>query len=224
MDPVFHLARSPVERFAIIGDIHTEDEALARALDFVQRQGVEAVLAVGDIVDGLGDAGACCRLLADAKALVVRGNHDRWVLSDALRDLPAATQPRHLDAEARSFLASLPAVRRVATTRGNVLLCHGTGEDDMHAVQPDDTGYALESNEELQKALREPQLRIMVSGHSHHRMVRRIASLTLVNAGTLARGEAPCFGIVDLGRVPKVTFFGWFRGAIVPEEAMSLAL
>lgn len=27
--------------------------------------------------------------------------------------------------------------------RGGLLLCHGTGEDDMHAVQPDDLGYAL---------------------------------------------------------------------------------
>jgi putative phosphoesterase len=217
-------AGSPLERFAIVGDVHTEDEALGRALDFVRRDGVEAVLAVGDIVDGLGDAGACCRLLADVEALVVRGNHDRWVLNDSLRDLPAATQSRHLDGAARSFLASLPAVRRIATARGDILLCHGTGEDDMHAVQPDDSGYALESNEELQRALRDPSLRIMVSGHSHRRMVRRIASTTLVNAGTLARGEAPCFGIVDLGRVPKVTFFAWVRGAIVQDEVAPLVV
>ena len=64
-------------------------------------------------------------------------------------------QVRHFDGSARSFLASLPAVRRIATARGGLLLCHGTGEDDMHAVQPDDLGYALETNEELQRALRD---------------------------------------------------------------------
>ena len=52
---------NPVERFAIIGDIHAEDEALARALAFSRAQGVDAILAVGDIVDGHGDAGACRR-------------------------------------------------------------------------------------------------------------------------------------------------------------------
>lgn len=204
----------PLERFAIVGDIHTEDEALGRAVDFVGREGVDAILAVGDIVDGLGDPIACCRLLRDAGAVVVRGNHDRWFLNDTLRDLPTATQARDVDGPAHSFLASLPSVRRIATARGAILLCHGTGEDDMHAVQPDDSGYALETNDELQRALHDPDLRIMVSGHSHRRMVRRIGTLTLINAGTLARGEGPCFGIVDLGREQKVTFFTWAGGVI----------
>jgi putative phosphoesterase len=211
-----------VERFAIIGDVHTEDEALGRALDFVRQQGVEAILAVGDVVDGLGDASRCCRLLVDAEALVVRGNHDRWFLSDTLRDLPAATQPQHANSAARAFLASLPTVRRIATARGGLLLCHGTGEDDMRAVQPDDSGYALETNDELQRILREPDTRIMVGGHSHRRMVRRIGSLTIINAGTLARGEGPCFGIVDLEREPKVTFFTWTAGAIGPAQVVPL--
>jgi putative phosphoesterase len=212
-----------LERFAIIGDIHAEDEALGRALDFASQDGVDAVLAVGDIVDGHGNAGACCDLLADAKAAVVRGNHDRWFLSDSLRDLPTATQPRDIEGAARAFLASLPPVLRMETLWGGLLLCHGTGEDDMHAVKPDDSGCALETNEELQRTLREPDTRIMICGHSHIRMVRRIESLTLVNAGTLARGEGPSFGIVDLGRTPKVTFFVWLAGAMVRAEIVPLS-
>jgi putative phosphoesterase len=208
-------------RFAIVGDVHTEDETLRRVLAFVRREGIEAVLAVGDVVDGPGDAVACCRLLEDAGALVVRGNHDRWFLSGAFRQLPAATQPEHVDAAARSFLESLPAVRRVATPRGPLLLCHGTGEDDMHAVGPDDAGYALEANDSLQLALRDPELRILVGGHSHRRMVRRIGSLALINAGTLARGEDPAFGVVDLER-REVTFFSCDRGRIARAEVVAL--
>jgi predicted phosphodiesterase len=222
LSPIFGGA-NPLERFAIIGDVHADDEALGRALAFSRNEGVDAILAVGDIVDGVGDAGACCRLLAEAMAVVVRGNHDRWFLNGTFRDLPDATQAGGLEGVARTFLASLPAVRRIVTPRGGLLLCHGTGEDDMHAVLPDDAGYALETNDELQRVLRDPDTSIMVSGHSHRRLVRRIGSLTLINAGTLARSDGACFGIVDLGRTPKVTFFTWTARAIVRAEIVDLS-
>jgi hypothetical protein len=32
-------------------------------------------------------------------------------------------------------------------------------------------------------------------------------SLTIINAGTLHRGEDPTFGVVDLGANPHVSFF-----------------
>jgi predicted phosphodiesterase len=202
-------------RFAVLGDIHAEDETLSIILDFVGREGVDAVLAVGDVVDGRGSVNACCRLLMECSAVVVRGNHERWLLAGTMRDLPAATHAADLDSTARDFLASLPVTRHFTTTRGGLLLCHGTGEDDMSAVRPDDHGVVLESNEELQRLLREPALRLVVCGHSHRRMVRPIGPLTIINAGTLCRGESPGFGIVDLGNRAEVTFFEHVPGGNV---------
>ncbi len=40
-----------LRRFAIIGDIHAEHETLSDVLEFVRGEGVEVVLAVGDIAD-----------------------------------------------------------------------------------------------------------------------------------------------------------------------------
>lgn len=191
----------------MLGDIHAEDETLATVLDFIGREGVDAILAVGDVVDGRGSVNECCRHLMDCAAVVVRGNHERWLLAGTMRDLPAATRLGDLDSTARGFLASLPATRHFTTTRGGLLLCHGTGEDDMSAVRPDDHGLVLETNEELQRLLREPALRLVVCGHSHRRMARRIGALTIINAGTLCRDENPGFGIVDLGDRAEVTFF-----------------
>jgi predicted phosphodiesterase len=194
-------------RFAIVGDIHAEHETLSEVLDFVRDEDVEVVLAVGDIADGRGSVTASCRLLADAGVVAVRGNHERWFLAGTMRELPGATLDRDVDAAARAFLSSLPATRRIPTARGDLLLCHGTGEDDMTAVTPDAFGYALETNDALQKLLRDASVRWMVSGHSHRRMVRRIGPLTIINAGTLHRDHSPCFGIVDLGAASTVTFF-----------------
>jgi putative phosphoesterase len=196
-------------RFGILGDIHAEDEMLAAALEFLSRESLDAILAVGDIVDGAGSADACCGLLVRHGVVVVRGNHDRWFLEGKLRDLPDSTPPSGVVASTRAFLTSLPPTRLVETARGTLLLCHGTGEDDMHAVRPDDFGCAIETNEALQELLSEGRISMLVCGHSHRRMVRRIGSLTIINAGTLRREEDAdaTFGVVDLGADPHVSFF-----------------
>ena len=204
-----------LRRFAILGDIHAEHETLSSVLDFIRDQCVESVLAVGDIVDGPGDVNACCRLLTESAAQVVRGNHERWFLKGTLRNLPDATLDRDVDTSSRAFLATLPSTRRVGTLRGDLLLCHATREDDLHAVGPDDFGYALETNDELQKVLRDPRIRMLVCGHTHRRMVRRVGPLTIINAGTLRRDEGPGFGIVDVGDSPHVTFFERIPGAAI---------
>src|SRR4029079_10625555 len=119
-------ARMRVEmlrRIGAIGDIHAEDEALARVLDALAGLAVDRILAIGDIVDGPGDSARCCRLLAAASVEAVRGNHDRWALKDELRNLPGALAA--LDAEQRRFLEALPATREYQTAAGPLLLCHG---------------------------------------------------------------------------------------------------
>ena len=196
-----------LRRFGILGDIHTEHEMLALALECMSRQTLDAVLSVGDIVDGPGDVNACCRLLAEARAIVVRGDHERWLLEGKMRDLPEATWDDEVDPSSRSLLAALPPTRRLATIRGDLLLCHGTGDDDMLAVGPDDSGYALEVNDPLQALVRAADVELVVCGHSHRRMVRRIGPLTIINAGTLSRYGEPGFGVVDLSDAPQVTFF-----------------
>jgi putative phosphoesterase len=184
-------------KVGVVGDIHAEDIALEVALAMFARSQVDRVLAVGDIVDGLGRVDRCCELLKAADACVVRGNHERWLLNAEMRELPEATPPSALSHTTRRFLESLPAVLEFDTPGGKLLLCHGLGEDDMAALKPHDTGYALETNDALQKLLRAGRYAYVVAGHTHERMVRRIASLTLINAGTLYRHDNPCFCIID---------------------------
>src|SRR5204863_7769667 len=105
---------------------------------------------------------------------------------------------RVLGPEGRAFVAALPPTRTLETIAGPLLLCHGLGTDDMAGVWPHDQGYALEVNLALYKLLRSAENRFVVNGHTHHRMLRRFDSLTIVNAGTLRRGHDPCFLLVDL--------------------------
>jgi predicted phosphodiesterase len=88
------------------------------------------------------------------------------------------------------------------------LLCHGLGDDEMASLRDDDKGYALESNTAIQRLLARGAPRIVISGHSHRRMVRKMSGTTFINAGTLLRGFEPCVLILDLD-ILVATFFDW---------------
>ena len=193
-------------RLGILGDVHCEDAALKAARGLFVESRTSRVLAVGDLVDGPGDPHRTLELLADVDA--VAGNHDRWYRQGMMRTLPDALPVSTLSASHRRWLSALPPSREYATAHGRLLLCHGLGEDDMASVRPDDMAYALESNTALQRLLVHGGYRFVVSGHSHRRMVRKIAKTTFINAGTLLRGFEPCVLVLDLDDM-AATYFDW---------------
>lgn len=193
-------------RIGIIGDVHAEDIALAEALDRFRAEKVDSILCVGDVADGAGDLERCVALLEDNGVLTVRGNHDRWLVTNRVRDLPNVHFLDRLSNRAVDFFQSLPPTRTIDTPAGKLLLCHGVGADDMQRLGPDDEGYALTSNLELQTLLTQ-DFAIAVGGHTHQRMDRTFGSLRFINAGTLLHSHDPCFGMVSIGASIDVVFY-----------------
>ena len=186
-----------LRRTGIIGDIHCEVVRLKRVVEHFRRVGVDAVLAVGDIADGPGDLSEACSILQAEGALVVAGNHDRWLLAGEMRDVPDAIRPEAVTPEARHYLSALPKTRLLESPRGSVLLCHGLGEDDMASVRPDDDCDALLANVALVKLLASRRARFVINGHSHRPMLRTIDGLTIFNAGTLHPKHRPVCSVAD---------------------------
>lgn len=190
-------------RFGLIGDVHAEDALLERTLDALRAERVDKILCTGDIVDGHGDVDRSCSLLREANALVVRGNHDRWIRADEQRTLPLATKMTDLSVETIAYLKTLPPTlvldivtggkggtvklpkfrrgptssragdRTPAPQAAKLLLCHGVGSNDMCRLGPDDYGYAISSNDDLLAVLFDPAVQFMVGGHTHRSMVRK---------------------------------------------------
>jgi len=185
-----------MRRVGLLGDVHAEDERLKTALSHFDAKGVDAVLSVGDIVDGPGDVEATIDMLRAREVIAVAGNHERWLLANQMRSLDDATQS--LSDDARAWIATLPRTRTLDTVAGPLLLCHGVGEDDMVRLIPECSEYDLQHNAALQRILAADEVRVMVGGHTHRRMVRRIGALTAINPGTLYRGYDPCFALADL--------------------------
>jgi predicted phosphodiesterase len=198
-----------IERAGLIGDVHTEHVRLKGVLAHFAGLSLDAILCTGDLVDGPHDAravDACCAALQRAAALTVSGNHDRWLQDGEMRDLSGATDREELAPETLAYLASLPPTRELDSPAGRLLLCHGIGADDMAGVQPYDHGLALESNEALQRLVRERRHPYVLSGHTHRPMVRALEGVTIINAGTLLGDHTPCCSVIDLA-AKRIQFY-----------------
>jgi predicted phosphodiesterase len=102
-------------RIAVLSDIHSNLEALERALQALDEAGVDATYCLGDVVGYNADPERCVELVRAHCDGVVRGNHDAAVgRDDAIEALPPDGQAaaRHnrdcLSPDQRAYLADLP--------------------------------------------------------------------------------------------------------------------
>lgn len=188
-----------LRRAGVIGDVHCESCTLGRVLDALESMRVDAVLCVGDLVDGPGDADATLAILRTRQVQCVAGNHERWLLAGEHRNLERATQ--EISEESRQFLLQLPTQRRYGTPAGTTLLCHGVGADDEAWLLPETRGYALQDIPTLRELMCDDDVQFMIGGHTHERMVRVFPGLTVINAGTIFRDNEQSFTVIDFSEM-----------------------
>jgi predicted phosphodiesterase len=198
-----------LSRLGVIGDVHCESETLGRVLDALETMNIEAVLCVGDLVDGPGEADATLAMLQARQVQCVAGNHERWFLDGEQRTLENATAT--INETSRAFVDGLPKMRRYATPNGTALLCHGVGEDDEAWLLPDTRGYALQDIPTLRELMLDEEVQFMLCGHTHERMVRVFPGLTVINAGTIHRKDEQSFMVLDFGAM-RVEFYSAAEG------------
>lgn len=117
------------KKFAILGDIHSNIDALGVVLEDCRSQGVTDFLCTGDIVGYNACPRECLEIIRELGCPVVMGNHDHYVSSvQNLEDFnPHAAAViewtrEQLTEDEMSFLANLPFVK---TTMG-ITLVHST--------------------------------------------------------------------------------------------------
>lgn len=207
-----------VGRVGVLGDVHAEDVRLERALRVLERQSVDAILCVGDIVDGPGSVERCIDLLEAASAYVVIGNHERWLLANEMRSVPQATLS--LSPGYSEKVRAYPTTLDFDTPRGRMRLAHGIGEDDMAELRPETRGYSLQAIPTLRELMLDPEVSYHVGGHTHERMVRVFPGLVVLNAGTLT-GDQPTVMVVDF-ELGTVTHIDLSSDEVRPLEEVAL--
>ncbi|HYC76800.1 MAG TPA: metallophosphoesterase family protein [Planctomycetota bacterium] len=151
-------------RYAILGDIHGNLEALEAALKSLRGLGIDRYLQVGDIVGYGADPGPCIQAMRDIGAVAVAGNHD-WAVVGKLDASFFNTYAREavewtrsiLSVDDRRFLESLPLKRRLDD---DVELVHATLD------QPEVFDY-IQSYYEAQRSVDLMSAGACFVGHSH---------------------------------------------------------
>jgi predicted phosphodiesterase len=67
-------------RFAIISDIHSNLEALTKALEIIDQRLVDEIICLGDIVGYGANPNECIELIRQRCGTVIKGNHDEAIL------------------------------------------------------------------------------------------------------------------------------------------------
>jgi predicted phosphodiesterase len=207
-------------RIGLIGDVHAEEGRLAAALDWLHAQGAEVLLCTGDVADGPGSVDTCCELLRESGAITVRGNHDRWLLQDRVRDIPQAHRRSEIGSKANDYLESLSNTQSIDTPRGALLLCHGVEDNDLRKVWPGTARMGVERSAELDEILAARKYRFVVNGHMHYRVLIDFPEMLLINAGTLSARHRPGISLIDFeaGAIAAHEFDGDRVGGRVAEH------
>jgi predicted phosphodiesterase len=149
-------------RVAVISDIHANLHALEAVAEALERETLDGVWCLGDLVGYGPQPNACCAWATERTQLCLAGNHDLGVIGslDLATFSPdaeaAATWTREvLDGTARAVLTGLPS----HAERDGVCLYHGSPRDPVWE-------YVL-TWEAARDAIRDSGADVTVVGHSH---------------------------------------------------------
>ena len=150
-------------KIAILGDIHSNIDALEAVLSDAATQEVDRYCCVGDVVGYNACPRECLDRVRGLKAVIVRGNHDHYCSHNAsLNDFhPMAAEVvdwtrRVLTNEERKFLHDLPLMRMVE----NFTVVHSTLDN------PEMWGYVFDKLE-AESNFAYQTTSICFNGHTH---------------------------------------------------------
>jgi putative phosphoesterase len=181
----------PVERLAVLGDIHANAAALRAVLAAVAGGGIERGVLTGDLVMRGEEPEECVAEVRRLGWTCVLGNTDGKVADGRPRDPdhPKAGRPgsrawtlNRLSDESLEFLRSLQLVERVPLGPATIAVMHGSPTD------PNGTIDAGTPKRRLAKLAEELGADCIVTGHTHEPLVRQAAGVLVVNPGSV--GEA----------------------------------
>jgi predicted phosphodiesterase len=156
-------------RYAIISDIHANLEAFQAALDDIDRQDVQKVVCLGDIVGYYANPDECTELCRSRGFLCLRGNHDDAVAGICgIEDFNPVAQDallwteRHLSDGNKAWLKQLP---EQALVDDLFLAVHGSPSHPYDYIfSPASASFAFDV-----LVSQHPRLALCFFGHTHRR-------------------------------------------------------
>jgi diadenosine tetraphosphatase ApaH/serine/threonine PP2A family protein phosphatase len=150
----------------IIADIHANLEALNAVREQMEREPVDRVIFLGDVVGYGADPEACCKIVRDWADVALMGNHDAalvgllshtWFVSHARAAIEWSKDK--VSADCIEWLSKRPHSHKL----GEYVFSHGS------AVEPDNFDYILSRAEADNNFnfMEQENTRVVIVGHAH---------------------------------------------------------
>ena len=193
-------------RIAIISDIHSNLEALTKALEVIDRHAVNEIICLGDVVGYGANPNECVELVRQQCSVVIKGNHDEAVenmsfteyFTDEARAAICWTR-KQLTEKNFDYLLTLP----LSYKSDDLLFVHAS------PCNPSEWNY-ISDNAEASSAFRCFSELICFIGHTHSPAIfsvaGRLSGITknersIINVGSVGqprdRNIELSFGIFD---------------------------
>jgi putative phosphoesterase len=174
-------------RLGLISDIHGNFLALEAVLAELEREEVDRLVCLGDVVAGPRANDALARI-RELDCPVIMGNWDAW----SVDGMPKPSTPieeklyaigaywaDRLGEEDREFIRTFVPRIEVEAGAGRLLCFHGSPSSF------DDWIVATTPDEEVAEMLAGFRAPVLIGGHTHLQMVRRYEDSLLVNPGSV---------------------------------------
>jgi putative phosphoesterase len=149
---------------------------------------VDRVICAGDLVGYGAEPNEVVGMVRSREIQAVMGNHDYAVITKDVSDLnsvaaeAAQWTSRKLSPENIHYLSTLPTQLRIKVGKSRIYVVHGSPRDNLEEyIFPDI------SNHELSQLVEELEEDIIILGHTHRPMKRKILGKLVVNPGSVGQ-------------------------------------
>jgi len=168
--------KGPPLKLGVVSDLHCNIDGLDRALEIMGP--IDALLCLGDSIHQFRFSNAVIGRLRELDALTILGNHEEIFLSP---DGGPARAVAEIDRSLLDWLAERPHRRELRIDGKRILMVHSTPWEPRGS-------YVLPTSSELER-FGEADADIVLYGHTHQQVVRRVGRVLVVNPGSAGIGR-----------------------------------
>ena len=165
-------------RIGVVSDIHCNIAGLEQALMLMGD--VDELICAGDAVYQFRFSNEVVRLLRERGARVIQGNHDETLLG---RDGVRARSAAWVDQDLVRWLGEQPLEQRVQVNSKMLVIAHGSPLEPRNE-------YLYPNNATLGR-FQDFDADIVIVGHTHYQMAKRVGRTLIVNPGSAGEPRDP---------------------------------
>jgi len=165
-------------KLGIVSDLHCNIDGLDRALEIMGP--IDALLCLGDSINEFGFSNEVIGRLRELDALTILGNHEEVFLGAAGA---RARSRADIDRSLLDWLAERPHRHELRIGGKRLLLVHSTPWEPRNS-------YVMPTSSALER-FGEADADIVLYGHTHRQLVRRVGRVLVVNPGSAGEARDP---------------------------------